>query len=293
MNSLTQLYKAPFNKQRPIFALWRFACWKIIRIFKLRNLSYSLWGNKKIILNYDSFQSMWIMYNYIVDWEEFNLIKRFLKEGDTAFDIGANMGFYTIWFSKFIKNGHIHSFEPDERNYERLCKNIEINRMTKLITAHKKAVSDVNDTILFSKGLDGENHILTGEGKNLETVRLEAITLDSFCFKSNVENIDYLKIDVEGFETSVLLGGAEMFRQKRIAIVQLELNQAILNSGKEITDILSLLESYDYSLCSYDIDRNELKLISYHPSRENYFAVASLEAINNKLSNNHHLHAKN
>ena len=153
MNSLTQLYKAPFNKKRPLFALLRFACWKLIRIFKLKNLCYSLWGNKKIILNYDSFQSMWIMYNYIVDWEEFNLISRFLKEGDTAFDIGANMGFYTIWFSKFIKNGRIYSFEPDERNYERLRKNIEINRMTNLITAHKKAVSDVNDIILFSKSL--------------------------------------------------------------------------------------------------------------------------------------------
>ena len=233
------------------------------------------------------------MYNYIVDWEEFNLISRFLKEGDTAFDIGANMGFYTIWFSKFIKNGRIYSFEPDERNYERLRKNIEINRMTNLITAHKKAVSDVNDIILFSKSLDGENHIMTRESKSLETVRIEAITLDSFCFEFNVKNIDYLKIDVEGFETFVLLGGAEMFRQKKIDIVQLELNQAILNSGKTISEIISLLESYDYNLCSYDVDRNELKPISYQSKRENYFAVASLEAINNRLSNNHHLHAKN
>jgi hypothetical protein len=39
---------------------------------------------------------MWVMYNWIVDWEEFKLIENYLENNDIVFDIGTNMGFYTV-----------------------------------------------------------------------------------------------------------------------------------------------------------------------------------------------------
>src|SRR5207244_509222 len=139
---LKNLFKSPYNRQNIIFALRRFIYWKIIRLLKLKNIKYTIWDDRKILLNSNSFQYMWLMYNYIVDWEEFNLIRDYLNKDDEVADIGANVGYYSLWMSKFIgNNGMIHAFEPDERNFSILKDNIEMNKLLPIITLNKVALS--------------------------------------------------------------------------------------------------------------------------------------------------------
>ena len=279
MNSLSSLFKAPYNKKYPLFALTRFIYWKLIRVLKLKEVKYNLWNNRKILLNYDSFQSMWIMYNYYVDWEEFNLISRFLQPGDEVFDVGANMGFYTVWMSKFIGDGKIHSFEPDSKNYERLQKNISLNNLA--VFANKKAASNTDGIVGFTSGLDGENHIVDGGSKN--AVMIKSQKIDTYVKDKNIGAIAYMKIDVEGFEYAVLKGAETMLLKKGIDIIQFEINQTITNSGKSINDLLQLIHYYEYTLCSYDVNKNQLKKEIFSEKRENYFAVKNLYEINIKL----------
>lgn len=281
MNSLLQFYRAPYNKKRPVFGLIRYCHWKLIRLFKLSNVRYKLWNDRKIMLNYDSFQSMWIMYNYIVDWEEFNLISRYIRPGDDVFDIGANMGFYTVWMSKFVGQGRIHSMEPDNTNFKRLTKNIQLNKAEDIVIAHNKAVSDVAGHIYFSTGLDGENHILDQGAK--EAVVIESIILDDYA-KTFTGNIAYMKIDVEGFEYAVLNGAKNLLTQKKIDIIQLELNESSKHSGKTIDNVVSLLADHGYHLHLYDVKKNELFPTIYSPARENYFAVSDTLKINGRLN---------
>jgi FkbM family methyltransferase len=226
---------------------------------------------------------MWVMYNYYVDWEEFNLISRYVKSGDEVFDIGANMGYYTIWMSKFIGNGRIHSFEPDIKNFERLNKNIAINRLTNQVVSNKKAAGDMDGEIDFTTGLDGENHISNQTSENLVTI--QSTQIDKYASENNIGAIAYMKIDVEGFEYAVLKGSNTFLVNKKIDIIQLEINNTICNSGKSITDLLELLSYYRYELCRFDVDKNQLIATEFVPERENYFAVYSLDAINVKLKN--------
>src|SRR5215216_5285749 len=100
LQSLRILYQAPYNKLHKISALYRFFYWKIIRVLKLKNVAYNIWDDRKFYLSYDSFHSMWVMYNCVVDWEEFNLIRDYLQPNDTTADIGANIGYYSVWMSK-------------------------------------------------------------------------------------------------------------------------------------------------------------------------------------------------
>ncbi|MEO6327604.1 MAG: FkbM family methyltransferase [Ginsengibacter sp.] len=172
-------------------------------------MKYRLWHNRAIFLNYDSFQSMWLMYNYFVDWEEFNLISKYIQPGDEAFDIGANMGFYTVWMSKFISHGKIHSFEPDAQNFERLQKNITLNNLPAAVIANKKAIGDTDGELAFTEGLDGENHIVDQGADNAVTVLSQKI--ESYVKQHNIFDIAYLKIDVEGFEYDVLKGANNIY----------------------------------------------------------------------------------
>ncbi len=288
MNSLRSLFQAPYNKKYPLFALTRFIYWKLIRVLKLKDVKYTLWNDRKILLNYDSFQSMWIMYNYYVDWEEFNLISRFLQPGDQVFDVGANMGFYTIWMSKFVGDGKIHSFEPDSKNYERLQKNILLNNLS--VIANKKAASDIDGRLGFTIELDGENHIAELGSKN--AVMIQSKRIDTYAAEENITSIAYMKIDVEGFEYAVLKGAEALLLKKGIDIIQLEINQTINNSGKSINDLLELLHYYEYNLCSYDVSNNQLSTTMFSEKRENYFAVIDLQKINGKLKTNFTPHRK-
>ncbi len=284
--SIKTLLDAPFNRKHKLFALYRFLFWKCIRLFKLKGIRFDIWEDRTILLNYDSFQCMWIMYNYVVDWEEFHLIKRYLRLSDKAADIGANMGFYTVWMSKFIGvDGRLFSFEPDELNYSRLQKNIALNKLQKLVSASQMAVSDVNGQLPFTVGLDGENHIT--QKVSGDTTCIHSVSLDSYMEKEKVEALAYVKIDVEGFEYAVLSGASNLLAAKKIDILQLEINQTIRNSGATINQLLDKLKKNGYSLCRFDIDKNELYLVDFATTRENYFAVYDLNAANRRLKENY------
>ncbi len=282
ITSLKILFSTPYNKKRPFFAFKRILIWKLIRLFKLSNIRFHLWENRFIYLNYDSFQSMWIMYNYIVDWEEFNLIAKLVKPGDVVADIGANMGFYSIWMSKFTSgDAAIHSFEPDEKNYRRLTKNIETNKLGKLIIANNEAAGAFEGEVYFTKGLDGENHITIGQTSS--TVKIKQTTLDSYCLRHNIKRLRYCKMDVEGFELDVLKGAECLLSEKKIDVLQLEINTSMQNSTYTAKELLAFVKEFGYSLYGYNVESNSLYPLQYEDKRENYFAVADINAVNTLL----------
>ena len=283
IKSLTNLFKTPYNRRNPLSALFRFSYWKIIRLLRLKNLKYRLWDNKKLYLNYDSFQCMWVMYNNIVDWEEFNLIRDYIKPGDAVADVGSNMGYYTIWMSKFIgSEGKIHAFEPDAENFKKLKSNCDLNKLNNVIL-NKVALSDKNGSLSFTKMLDGENHISLSE--SAETVKVDALTFDTYCENNKLEKLSYVKVDIEGFELFFLKGAHSLLQKKKIEIIQLELNSQVKNSFTQVSEVLDILHESGYILCAYDVEKKRLSKINYTDNRENYFAVSDVDLINQKLNN--------
>ncbi len=281
IRSLRNLLRAPYNRKRKIYALYRFIYWKIIRAFKLENVKFRLWKDRVMYLNHDSFQSMWIMYAYEVDWEEFNLIRDFIREDDHVADVGANMGFYTIWFTKFIRTGTIHSFEPDERNYDRLKKNVNANKGSDRVYLNRIALSNINGTLSFTTGFDGENHISNETGENMITVRSQR--LDDYCILNNISSLSYVKVDIEGFEYDFLEGASELLSGKNIDIIQLEINRTLQNSGRTANELISFIEGFGYSLCRYNVDLRRVEKIPYSADRENYLCIANMAMVNDRI----------
>ena len=181
---IISFYKAPYNKTHPVKGFLRLCAWWIIRLCKLTRVKYRFWDNRFLYIDYNSFHCMWAMYNYIVDWEEFNAIKDFLQADDIAFDVGSNMGYYTVWMSKFIKSGKIYSFEPDERNFLKLTKNIVLNKIGNRVVTNKIALSDADGSVLFSNGLDGENHII--QTASSAAILIKSQTLSSYCHQYGI-----------------------------------------------------------------------------------------------------------
>lgn len=265
-------------------ALGRFLTWKFIRVFKVKNYLRRFWGNRKINIQYDSFHAMWLMYNYWVDWAEFNLIKNYIRSGDVAVDVGANIGYYSLWMSKFTgPSGKVIAFEPDIINYGRLIGNIGVNQLSGDIEAVKKAAGNIDGDIFFTIGMDGGNHI--AQGNNINSIQVGSIKLDSFFIQKNIDHIVYMKVDVEGFELEVLKGCQRYLENKKIEIIQLEINKTLSNSGATVKELLSLLDKHKYSLCSYNVTTNLLEPVKYSIDAENYFSAFDLEKVNKRLKN--------
>ena len=130
------------------------------------------------------------------------LIQKYVKKGDTVFDIGANVGKVSLILARQVGDaGKVYSFEPEQNNFELLKKNIEINNL-KNVTPLKYAVTDKNEKTLLKVSGACTTHQVCND-TNDATQEIETISLDEY-FKD--QKIDFMKIDAEGSEPKIING---------------------------------------------------------------------------------------
>ena len=175
--------------------------------------------------------------------------------GDILFDVGANVGMYTIWAAK-TRSARVYAFEPESQNYALLNKNIFINQLDKLVEAYCVAISDETrlDRLFLSRFILGGSCHNFGESVDFKHEKFSA----SFTQGSISTSIDrltigdrllpipnHIKIDVDGIEDKVILGALKTLEQKDVRSVLIEINTN-LESHWEIVDLMLDL-GFDYS----------------------------------------------
>lgn len=161
-------------------------------------------------------------------------------EGETLYDIGANVGMYTI-YAAVMRNAHVYAFEPEALNYAELNKNIRLNHLHKNVLGYCLALSDVNkaDQLLLSDfgiGIsyhDFEENSWTGDKafapdwvvSRDNRLRQGCIgrTLDSL-ISEGLPVPHHIKIDVDGLEHRVIKGMMEALRAPQLQTVLVEIN---------------------------------------------------------------------
>ncbi|MCA1589666.1 MAG: FkbM family methyltransferase, partial [Acidobacteria bacterium] len=143
------------------------------------------------------------VYFNLVEPEQTAAMLREIKPGHVFFDIGANVGYYSILASRLIgKSGAVISCEPVVRNLALLQRHFEINHASN-IRVLPFAVSDKNAMEKFSPGPDTSmGHLAAGSGSG-DDVLVPTITLDTIAAEFGISP-DVVKIDVEGAEMLVL-----------------------------------------------------------------------------------------
>ncbi len=176
---------------------------------------------------------------------------------DIALDVGANIGIISTWISRRSKT--VYSFEPVLKNRKRFKENIKVNQVknVKLIPyAISDKIGKMNLYLHESHGHHSLGKVNTSKVIGKKSVKV--ITLDSFCEKNNIQNIDLLKIDVEGFEKEVLLGANNLLKNKKIKFIIFEISKVVLESlGRKHSEVFDILTDYGFKI--YNSDHKEVK----------------------------------
>lgn len=149
---------------------------------------------------------------------------------DTLWDIGANIGIYSLYAAK--KGVNVLSFEPGPGNYYLLSKNIEINNMDDYIQAYCLALNDTTklDSIYFARTKLGGS-LVFGEARNWQNEVFKAqlklamlgFSIDDFIEKFNAPFPNHIKIDVDGNEEKIVIGAKKTLCNKKLKSVLIEL----------------------------------------------------------------------
>lgn len=197
------------------------------------------------------------------------------SEEPILFDVGANVGGYTLELLACMTNPQIHCFEPAAETYKTLCQNVNDNR----VICNNFGISDSisKSTLYYDKENSGMaslyNRQLDYFGIDFsksETVSLD--TLDHYCEENEISYIDFLKMDIEGNELNALRGARSMLSEQKIAAIQIEFGGCNLDSRTYFRDYWNLLHT-DYYV--YRIVKDGLYKISQYDERLELFTCTN------------------
>ena len=167
---------------------------------------------------------------YLVEEEIIDCWQSVTKGARTIFDVGANAGIYSLAALAVEPRAEVHAFEPTPEIANRLRSTAKLNGLDRL-HVHELAVSIQSGTATLNRcrgelgSNEGMNFIsevqVTGDGERVQTVGL-----DQFCIDQSINDIDLLKIDVQGHEYAVLKGAEQLIGNGRIGTIFMELNWA-------------------------------------------------------------------
>lgn len=177
-----------------------------------------------------------------------------VRPGEVVFDVGANIGVYTLMFAHLVgPTGKVYAFEPSPPTFERLQKTIAKNDLPHVIAEglglgrekSRLALNVTSDLGFSSFGIPVEGAAISKQHN------VSVITLDSYCSEKGIVNIDLLKMDIEGYELHVLGGAREMLERRCIREMIIEYNrQAQLNNGFRVSELVDTIRSHGFDVAA-------------------------------------------
>jgi FkbM family methyltransferase len=178
---------------------------------------------------------------------------RLARESRIVFDVGANVGLYSLLAGSVNPQSKVYAFEPTLELTAILQRNIELNGMQN-ISVEPVAVGDSERMgfLRLCAGSDGSNegmNYLSTDKKGESDLPVAVVSLDSYCQSHNIEQIDLIKMDIEGGEYEALLGARQLLQRQAIGCIFLEMAEwAAQRSGHSTYAIKRLLVDAGYRL---------------------------------------------
>ncbi len=185
-----------------------------------------------------------------------NFCSSFLKEDFVALDIGANIGATSILLSQYLNAGKAIAIEPGKSVFKLLQKNITHNQIRN-ITAYNYAVSNKTQKVQFIDNSAFGFIDSSSISQNDSTV--SAFTLDDLVDKLKIKRLDFIKVDIEGFEPHFFEGAKKTLKRFN-PVIYFELNSWCLISHSDTNPLEFMKKVASQFQFTYRVNKNEEEL---------------------------------
>jgi FkbM family methyltransferase len=205
-------------------------------------------GGRRIIFKYDSIE-LYInplnslghdfIHNGVYEEETFEIIRQYLVPGSLFVDIGANEGVFSAFAGYIVgDSGIVIAIEPQSRLIDIIKINLSLNRV-KNYHILQNAISDTNDKLtlnLFPENNTGASSLFKKYRLSSQRELVETITFESVVNKLNIKKINFIKIDVEGYEGRVIQSLLKIIKIGMVEYLYVDYHREILEKNGYVTN---------------------------------------------------------
>jgi FkbM family methyltransferase len=192
------------------------------------------------------YKPLYFQYKNIAERNKIRFLRSVINQEMTILDIGANIGFYTVLFSKLVKKkGKVFAFEPDALNYKNLVRN---TKRSDNVRCYNAAVGEITkDAKLYISCSLNVDHQTYNSGEEREYVDIRMIALDDLM--DDFGKIDLIKVDIQGYDYYALLGMKKIIAQNpQVKIVGEFWPYGLSKANINPSDYLSLLKELGFKV---------------------------------------------
>jgi len=206
--------------------------------------------------------SIWLCGSYDLVTTKF--LRKFIRSGDVFLDVGANCGALTLVAASVIGEGKVYAFEPGFSIRSRLQANIDANpQLQQRVKVVPLGLGLTKSQLFYHEDQNyrgnGALHISYG-------IPVDVISLDEWVLQENIERIDVIKIDVEGMEFDVLLGGKTVLEKFRPLIYFETIELFYREKPEQISKIYEFLKSLGYKIVKPTSPHLEISVSGPYPA---------------------------
>lgn len=241
-------FAAPFSKLRAVPVIGPGLRWASAKLLPRDALTW-------VQVQHGPAQGLWLHLNPRTGRDYFRgdvepevqaVLRKYLRPGMTVYDIGANIGFFSLLAARLVgAAGRVTAFEADPEIAARLRENVERSKDAP-ISVEEKAVWSSSNPVFFARADSevspdrGLGHVIDKDAEKLAsgTIRVEAVSVDECVHKSAAP--DFIKCDVEGAEVEVFRGAAKLLNERRPIIL------CEMHGDKNRQTLLKMFENLGY-----------------------------------------------
>jgi len=193
---------------------------------------------------------------------ETQFISQTLRPGDVFVDIGANIGYFTTLASRQVgASGQVIAFEPDSDHCEMLRRNLRLNDARNVVVRNCALGSEARAGRLFRSATNFGDHRVAAGAEERDSVPIAICRFDEACRELRLTRVDFIKIDVQGYEPYVFAGMGDCLGRLGVMTILMEFwPYGIRYAGGSPPDLIEVLLSSGFVIYELD-EQGELRAV--------------------------------
>jgi FkbM family methyltransferase len=280
INTLNFITRHPLNEHRKLKSVRRWLTWQIGSRLVPGPVAVNFVNDTVLLIAPSMTGATGNIYTGLHEFNDMSFVLHLLRPAEVFVDVGANVGAYTVLAGGI--GARCISFEPVESSFKQLMLNVHLNGIHASVDARNLGIGSQKGTLKFTQELDALNHVVVGSetiGVSIKDVEVD--TLDHVVAESQPILI---KIDVEGFETEVVVGAENVLSKTLLLAVIMELNGSGRRYGYDEEVTYKRMLDYGFTPHFYNPFERSLKALNGKNERAgNTLFIRDLKAVADRL----------